>query len=95
MFGPEHRKAPFERAAFEILKVAEKDGRTSVFETLKMFVTTSPSVPLVEEMAGLIRKSIETTPRIIGRKVDLKMKRGDACGKVDVVLRKCFSMVEK
>ena len=72
MFGPDPKKAFWERAPFETFKVAEKDGLTSIFETLKTPATTSLNLPRVEEIVGLMRKIIEIIPRIIGRKVFLR-----------------------
>ena len=75
--------------------MAEKEGRTSVFAIPKVLVTTSLSVPRVAEIVGLMRKSMETTPSTKGKKVGLAMKYADVCGKVEAVLKKCFSIVEK
>jgi len=83
VLGPEPRRISSESAALEMLSVAEKEGRTSVLDTLNLPVTTSPRVPLVEEIVGLIRKIIEISPSIDRRKVGLKMNpadKVDPCG---------------
>src|SRR3989338_1472 len=95
VLGPEQRSASWESTAFEIPKVAEKDGRTLIFSTLKVLATTLPSVPCVFETVGLMRKTREITPRTIGKKVGLRKKCADICGKVGAVLKKCFSIFEK
>src|SRR3989344_4683431 len=95
LLGPEPRSPPWESTFFEIHKVAERDGRTSIFSTLKVLDTTSPSVPEVAEMEGLMRKMREMTPRTTGKKIGLRRKFLDASGRVAAGLKKCFSIFKK
>src|SRR3989344_3559434 len=95
VLGPEPRSPPLESTSLETPRVAEKEGRTSLFSILKVLLITSPSLPWVVEIVGLTRKMSEIIPRTIGKNVGLRKKFALAFGKSGAVLKKCLSIFQK